>query len=845
MKQRVFQIDQECFIIFAEELSSKKERFLRIGNSDFLRTFGESLTFITLVTPLYLGDTFKELDIFRPAVDRKIVGLKKIVNNFVEFLQSRNIDIDNLNIIYAEEEKIDDIKENNNFENITIKKTEEQFINSIKSNKKLMKHSFASFYSDGNIRIFNQNEIMFDLKKQLKHINDERGELEELTSYFNDFYFDSYKKTGLIHSGKSIFFFSSDRYACISDTGDWVKDAIRVGIDPEKIEVLYLTEHISPNSLWVKAFLNTFKSKGKIKLASREKDPFWLNLIPKDVILPIFPDKDTIEVEIGGIKLFFQNKRINVIFKNIKFTLYGEKGFLDRGQIIKGEYLNNKKKINVDFVLDTLKKDTYTLYSYHPVIVREIINSNYNYCKDFWDKIHIRNKNHISKLINLKDEDYSVKNLKNFNNKQEFVYKLFLETIRREIAEKSYNKEISDEDYNYFLENLNDFTGRLIYNNKIIIEQLIGQDETSLNLIVRDVLSKDNLLDIRDEYNPFLFFQKDYDLDNIKDIFRKYKEIYLSKKNRESLNEILKKYNKRFRDIISQKKFFLEEREKLRQFIEKIETQEKIKEEILKEKSKNKSLQETENELNMQHKNDDKAMKELLKSKDPYDKKNNNNKVKIVNKKFVIIIIAAIIGAIMLTSFAFVFGPKVYRWTFKHFQNDSNQISQKKYLKNIHKKYSMTNNDLIKTSVYYKFHMTVIDNLILTNEIAVKNGYSKIVLPYYKKYMKKPDPDWIYPKRKLKMPNGEIIIVKKGDNLWNLCENYLIKQINNDELEIRDLIIKSKTKELTIKDIKEKFSKIKNKSHSEMVRDIVSVLIKQKNYNEWEPYLSKYEKTKK
>ena len=91
MKKRVFQIDQECFIIFAEDMSSPKERFLRIGNSDFLKDFGESLTFITLVTPLFPGNPFKEIEIFRQDVDKKIIGLKNVVDRFIQFLEGGGV----------------------------------------------------------------------------------------------------------------------------------------------------------------------------------------------------------------------------------------------------------------------------------------------------------------------------------------------------------------------------------------------------------------------------------------------------------------------------------------------------------------------------------------------------------------------------------------------------------------------------------------------------------------------------------------------------------------------------------------------------------------------------------
>ena len=84
MQQRIFQVDQECFIIYTGEVPIRKERFLRIGNSSFLKELDKKVSFISLVTPLYPGNPFAELDIFRPGIDRKIIGLEKNVQRFRE-----------------------------------------------------------------------------------------------------------------------------------------------------------------------------------------------------------------------------------------------------------------------------------------------------------------------------------------------------------------------------------------------------------------------------------------------------------------------------------------------------------------------------------------------------------------------------------------------------------------------------------------------------------------------------------------------------------------------------------------------------------------------------------------
>ena len=229
-KERVFQIDQECFIIYAEDLSSKKERFLRVGNSMALHRFGSGLTFLSLITPLFPGDAFKEPEIFSPNVDKRIIGLQNVLNRFVTFLQTEGVDTNHLILTPAD----------GMGHPADRRLSEKQFIRRVRDKRPNTKHSYAAFYDDGNIRIFNHNECMFDLCETLAKTLDEPKEMDLLTAKVAGAYRGSYAQSGMIYSGQSLFIFSHGEFACLSDNTEWVTDAVRVGIDPGKVSFLYI-----------------------------------------------------------------------------------------------------------------------------------------------------------------------------------------------------------------------------------------------------------------------------------------------------------------------------------------------------------------------------------------------------------------------------------------------------------------------------------------------------------------------------------------------------------------------------------------------------------------------------
>ncbi len=69
--------------------------------------------------------------------------------------------------------------------------------------------------------------------------------------------------------------------------------------------------------------------------------------------------------------------------------------------------------------------------------------------------------------------------------------------------------------------------------------------------------------------------------------------------------------------------------------------------------------------------------------------------------------------------------------------------------------------------------ITVLDVFHLVNEIADANGYRRLNSP---KDLR-PDPNWIYPENRFKLPDSSVYIVKRGDTLWGITTRYIEQEV--------------------------------------------------------------------
>jgi hypothetical protein len=845
MEQRVFRIDQECFIVFAESLSSKKERFLRIGNSDFLKDFGERLTFLSLVTPLYPGNPFKELEIFRPDIDRRLIGLQSVVDKFMTFLENGNVDIGKLKSVYAESQG----------DTGTTRKTEQEFLESIRTDRNRKNHAFASFYNDGNIRIFDRNEVFFDLKERMSEIRHERNELEKMSGFFQSSYESCYEKSGFIISGKSMFVFSNGRFACFSDSSQWVREAIRAGINPADVEFLYLTRGVEPDSLWLKTFLKKWENDQKIKLVLRDDKPNWLHLIPDELYIPLYPEKDTIDSHLGKVRMLIQNKRITIIFDKMKLVFDGEAGFLNPGSVMEGEIIPQKTKKTFSLIIEDIIDTSLTVYKYNPVIFSSGSLSTRS-VKEFWKGYPRELPSRITNKIQDYDKEYANDYVPPFNKDPDFMARLFVETVRR-IHWEGIKKHTSNSTYIHFKRCLENLDGKSINQNRIIMEQHLGLCKNRTVVGIRDVMVQHSIPDIDEDDNPYLFFQKEYNLAEIKEKHDAFKVAEEREKNAEDL---IASIEHRFDEIIEDKTFFEQERGKLLEFIEEIETQERLETELL--QSGDQAFTNVADDTGQETINDDTPMDETIPVGDAVSAEEsvaltgtlkNEDGTTVVkstgsgsDKRTLVAVLmgALLVALILIGSGINLLRPDIIWYPLRDFiMSRDDGVTQDEYLEDIEERYDGTNVPDTSKSTWYRFYMTIMDNIDLTNKICSINGFHRMAADWEKGYgsnLKGMDPDWIYPGNIITMPDESKVTIRRGDTMWGICEKYLLAQINEHEIEIRDIIMKVKTGELTDSQAKLRFQTIKEESYSEMVRDVVDVLIKQTTFKKWEPYMEQY-----
>ncbi len=851
-KERVFQIDQECFIIYAEDLSSRKERFLRVGNSMSLHRFGEGLTFLSLITPLFPGDAFKEPEIFSPNADKRIIGLQNVLNRFVTFLQTEGVDTNHVIVSTADGQ--------GHLENRRL--SEKQFINRIKDKQSRNRHSFAAFYDDGNIRIFNRNECMFDLIESLSRTLDEPKETEVLMAKNISIYRDCYAKSGVIYSGQSLFIFSHGEFACLSDNTEWVTDAVRIGIDPGKVSFLYIVPSVEPDSLWLKTFIRRMNRHdgSKMRIVIKGQPPNWLGLVSDEIFVPLYPDRESVEVKIGDVRLFFQNQRINIYHHGVRLQLNARHGFLRSGNEIGGEYVTSEGKKPMSLVLGDKKSrgtsDELRIIPYNPVIFAGIIRDNDD-----------------ASVADLDEPNILIEQRLSVDSSSELTIQNVL--LRTKV--------------NPVPENLDPF---LFFSKEYDLQQVQSKYDE-----FRASLGKDFVLNQADSDRCKARYEK-----IIKD-----KQFYLDEQQRlldfmDKLDdkEYQKEYHSAVQNAQNQVKNIDDSRIRASSMNSaSVPSPSSDEEDPSNQVQNDETTKQVQNDNDKEEKIDDSYnAQELLQtgSFDEYADKvkpmnvgrkyqyngedgldglpNDNDKEEESHHKsglrWWMWIIPLLLFLILLGILAYILWPHIQPIMQKHHK----AVTQQEFLQQMDEKYSEDDyenvlspedallsgrmNEMtppndeeniiydnynpqsdtpirsVKTSFYYKFHMTTEDKIELTNIIAQSNDYQKMGRKHNNKY-ESDDPNWIYPGNILTMPDGSNVTVVRGDTMWSLCETYLVDEINAYELEVRNLIEATKTKLMSIGDAKIRFAQIKAETHSQMVRDFMDALLAQSNYYGWEP----------
>ena len=861
-KERVFQIDQECFIIYAEDLSSKKERFLRVGNSMALHRFGSGLTFLSLITPLFPGDAFKEPEIFSPNVDKRIIGLQNVLNRFVTFLQTEGVDTNHLILTPAD----------GMGHPADRRLSEKQFIRRVRDKRPNTKHSYAAFYDDGNIRIFNHNECMFDLCETLAKTLDEPKEMDLLTAKVAGAYRGSYAQSGMIYSGQSLFIFSHGEFACLSDNTEWVTDAVRVGIDPGKVSFLYIVPSVEPDSLWLKTFIRRMSrdSGSKMRIVIKGLPPNWLGLVSDEIFVPLYPDRESVEVRIGDIRLFFQNQRINIYHGAVRLMLHAKHGFLRAGNEIGGEYITSAGKQPLHLILGDHSSGL-SIKADNPVIFGSVSDDDPH--ADDEDLILVEQRLYIDKSSRLTLQDVllrtrlspvpeSIDPFLFFAKEYDIVqiqskYDAFKAALGRDFSlnqadcdryKARYEQLIRDKQF--YL----DEQKRLIDFIAELDDKEYQAEYKSMHNAQCTMHNEQNPVDVNENPARSVSEAEQPVSDEDKNIDDSH--IRVSSMNSASVED----KNIGDRSVLASP---MNSASVPSPPDENEDGESYNAQELLQTGSFDEYADQVK-PMNVGRKYQYNGSNDGLTGypDDEYAEKRQHKS----GLAWWMWLIPLLLFLILLGLLAYILIPRILSDNRQHHK----AVSQKEFLQQMDEKYGddeygdvlspeeaflagMTppNDDeerqysnynpdgethirSVKTSFYYKFHMTTADKIELTNAIAQSNDYQKMGHHHKRKY-ESDDPHWIYPGNILTMPDGSNVTVVGGDTMWSLCENYLINEINATELEVRNLIEATKTKAMAVSDAKIRFAQIKAETHSQMVRDFMDALLAQSNYYGWEP----------
>lgn len=120
----------------------------------------------------------------------------------------------------------------------------------------------------------------------------------------------------------------------------------------------------------------------------------------------------------------------------------------------------------------------------------------------------------------------------------------------------------------------------------------------------------------------------------------------------------------------------------------------------------------------------------------------------VVKKASIALLAIAAIAALLYGSF----------YVFTAYQQKRERERQARYIEYLTKKYNI--------------HISDRDIFFYANDVAVKNGYSRIDI----QSLKEKNPHWIYPGNRFILLDGEIVVVKPGDTLWGISEKKLLSR---------------------------------------------------------------------
>ncbi|MFH0976609.1 MAG: hypothetical protein V1874_12575 [Spirochaetota bacterium] len=258
-KDRLFILDNECFIIFTADNISDEKPFIRIGN--WIDLPPESIPLIEniIVTDSITGNPAHEQFNIDPQFlsTNRYIGSSQVVYNYLSFQKDFGLDLNNASVVDVE-------KDLPNF-------SKEKSISS--------KDSFLGiFYRNGNFRVIYKDENLFDLN-EFENKYQTSIKRHDLVSDKNKA-LSAYTGSGIIVIDNSAIFYKNRFFTAYLFPKEYLDIFDKLNIDPAKIRELILPAGSIAGITDFLKWINSRKSLIKIFFASKSA------LIPVQKLFP-------------------------------------------------------------------------------------------------------------------------------------------------------------------------------------------------------------------------------------------------------------------------------------------------------------------------------------------------------------------------------------------------------------------------------------------------------------------------------------------------------------------------------------------------------------------------------
>ncbi|MBN2039971.1 MAG: hypothetical protein JW864_08025 [Spirochaetes bacterium] len=741
-KDRLFALDNECFIIFTADDLTDEKPFIRIGN--WIDLPPESIPLIEniIVTDSITGNPSHEQFNIDPKFlsTNRYIGSRKTVQNYLDFQKNFDLDLNNVSIVDVEKDLPSFSKEK-----------------SISS-----KDAFLGvFYYNGNFKVEFNDKKLFDLK-EFEGISASAVKILENASIKNKESV-QYAGSGIAILNNSPIFYKN-RFFTMHQYPAELPDFDSLNIDPGKLREILVPELSLVN---ITDFFKWKNGKGgliKLYSDSKEKADSLQKLFPNLIIKTDIYKECRLDTGDGlTVENYKDSTNIRITYRNVSPS----------SQRLALSYLNEysglqqilKEKLDCFIVPYTIFEKANLFFKSTTVPVLCIDDGNKN----------------ISRL-KIPDSVILRQNIQ-----YEFKKSDDLESLLRD----SYNF-ISDLQIVEFLKNI-DLGGIRNFLN----EGKSGTaEDTGLNRTI-DILNTFSILKI------YLKTTSDRKLSS--EIGRTLQkkitltdEIALKRMKKGDFKITLFFFNKmvfEFFEPARKPDLNLSEADKESEFQQRIETDRERFRKLLSlykntiAKSK-KEFTQLSNEISKRKEN----FNTDLPSVDHKKIKRNilSIKLKKIRKVLFIILILAVIAALSFTG---------YKAAYRYFQEyTERQRTEKERLARIEEERRLAEeeekrleaekiraeklkNEKKELIARYNIHVSDRDIYVYANKVALKNGYREITF----KALKEKNPNWIFPENVFYLMDGEKIVVKWGDTLWDISHRKLM-EINIEFYKLIDKI---------------------------------------------------------